>query len=389
MKTNPITVAQMLPDLHSGGVERGTLELGDYLVRQGHRSIVISEGGPMVATLEKQGSRHIRLPVGGKNPITLTAVLPLRRLLLREKVDILHLRSRVPAWVGYLAFKSLSPSIRPRLVTTFHGFYSINAYSAIMTRGEKIIAVSNTVATHIKTCYGVPDDRIHVIHRGFDEQLFTPGSVDTERINLLRDRWSLAGAPSPLIMLPGRITQWKGHDIFIRSLAAIKDLPWTAVCVGSFEGKETLMRELTLLIRSCGLEGRIRFVGHCADMPAAYLLSDIVVSASSTEPEAFGRVAIEAQAMGKPVVATAHGGSLETVLDGKTGWLVSPGDTKSMASALSEAVSTPDLRNRYGDAAMAWTRDRFTVEKMCQETLTLYETLLQRCGFNKKGRLNG
>lgn len=137
MKTTPITVAQMLPDLHSGGVERGTLELGDYLVRQGHRSIVISEGGPMVATLEKQGSRHIRLPVGGKNPITLSAVLPLRRLLLREQIDILHLRSRVPAWVGYLAFKSLSPSLRPRLVTTFHGFYSINAYSAIMTRGEK------------------------------------------------------------------------------------------------------------------------------------------------------------------------------------------------------------------------------------------------------------
>jgi glycosyltransferase involved in cell wall biosynthesis len=389
MKTNPLTVVQMLPDLHSGGVERGTLELGDYLVRQGHRSIVISEGGPMVAALEKQGSRHIRLPVGGKNPVTLTAVLPLRHLLLREKVDILHLRSRVPAWVGYLAYKSLSPSLRPKLVTTFHGFYSTNAYSAIMTRGEKIIAVSNTVATHIKTCYGVHDDRIHVIHRGFDERLFTPGSVDSARINVLKDRWSLTGTPSPLITLPGRITQWKGHDIFIRSLAAIKDLPWTAVCVGDFDGKQALMQELTALIRSCGLEGRIRFVGHCADMPAAYLLSDIVVSASSTEPEAFGRVAIEAQAMGKPVVATAHGGSMETVLDGKTGWLVAPGDVKGMAWALSEAVSKPDLRQRYGKAAMAWTRRQFTVEKMCRETLTLYHSLLQRGNLNEKGIIHG
>jgi glycosyltransferase involved in cell wall biosynthesis len=137
------------------------------------------------------------------------------------------------------------------------------------------------------------------------------------------------------------------------------------------------MRELTALMRRGGLEGRIRFVGHCADMPAAYLLSDIVVSASSTEPEAFGRVAIEAQAMGKPVVATAHGGSMETVLDGKTGWLVAPGDPKQMASALAEAVGKPDLRNRYGKAAMEWTRGQFTVEKMCRETLNLYKTLTQ------------
>jgi glycosyltransferase involved in cell wall biosynthesis len=379
MKTTPITVAQMLPDLFSGGVERGTLELGNYLVKQGHRSIVISEGGPMVATLEKTGSRHIQLPVGGKNPRTLTAVLPLRRLLLKEKIDILHLRSRVPAWVGYLAYKSLSPQLRPRLVTTFHGFYSINAYSAIMTRGEKIIAVSNTVATHIKTCYGVPDHRIQVIHRGFDEQLFSPDRVDTARMGELKDRWSLTGTPTPLIMLPGRVTQWKGHDVFIRSLAEIKNLPWTAVCVGSFDSKQTFMRELAGLIRNCGLEGRIHFVGHCADMPAAYLLSDIVVSASSTEPEAFGRVAIEAQAMGKPVVATAHGGSMETVLDGKTGWLVAPGNARSMAFALAEAINQPDLRSDYGRAAMTWTRNQFTVEKMCHETLRLYQTLTH-CG---------
>jgi glycosyltransferase involved in cell wall biosynthesis len=375
MTTKPISVVQMLPDLHSGGVERGTLELADYLVRHGHRSIVISEGGPMVTELEKKGSRHIRLPVGRKNPVTLTAVLPLRRLLLQEKIDILHLRSRVPAWVGYLAYKSLSPSLRPRLVTTFHGFYSINAYSAIMTRGERIIAVSNTVATHIKTCYGVPDQCIQVIHRGFDEQLFAPKTIAVARTEVLKDRWGLAGWSAPLIMLPGRVSQWKGHDVFIRALAAIKALPWTAVCVGSFDGKQAFMRELTALIRNFGLQGRIRFVGHCADMPAAYLLSDIVVSASSTEPEAFGRVAIEAQAMGKPVVATAHGGSMETVLDGETGWLVAPGDAKSLASALTEAIRQPDLRSRYGEAAMAWTRSRFTVEKMCRETLRLYKTL--------------
>jgi glycosyltransferase involved in cell wall biosynthesis len=375
MKPKPLTVVQMLPDLHSGGVERGTLEIADYLVRQGHRSFVISEGGPLVEELEKKGSRHIRLPVGGKSPVTLTAIWPLRRLMLQEKIDILHLRSRVPAWVGYLAYKSLAPSLRPRLVTTFHGFYSINAYSAIMTRGEKIIAVSNTVAAHINASYGVPNHRIQVIHRGFDENLFTPERIDIARTKALKERWALTDTALPLIMLPGRVSQWKGHDVFIRSLAVIKELPWTAVCVGNFDGKQTFIRELTALIRGFGLEGRIRFVGHCTDMPAAYLLSDIIVSASSTEPEAFGRVAIEAQAMGKPVVATAHGGRMETVLDGKTGWLVAPGDPKRLASALSEAINRPDLRNRYGQAALTWTRNRFTVEKMCQETLSLYKAL--------------
>ncbi len=375
MGTKPITVAQMLPDLHSGGVERGTLEMGNYLVKQGCRSIVISEGGPMVAALEKGGSCHVQLPVGRKNPKALTSLLPIRRLLLQERVDILHLRSRMPAWIGYLAFKSLPSHLRPHLVTTFHGIYSINQYSSIMTRGEKIIAVSHAVATHIKAHYNIPDHRIQVIHRGFDDQFFNPEKVDIERINILKEGWDLAGTPLPLIMLPGRVTQWKGHAVFIESLAKIKDLAWTAVCVGNFDGKEKFMGELASLIQDAGLENRIRFVGHCTDMPAAYLLSDIVVSASSTEPEAFGRIAIEAQAMGKPIVATAHGGSMETVLAGKTGWLVTPDNAASLASALAEAVTHASIRSQYGQTARTWVQSQFSMEKMCRETVNLYHEL--------------
>lgn len=376
MASRPMTVVQLLPELHSGGVERGTLEIGAYLARHGHESIVVSEGGPLVALLEKQGSRHITLPVGGKTPRTLASLLPLRRLMRNQPVDIVHLRSRVPAWAGFLAVKSLPVRRRPKLVTTFHGFYSINAYSAIMTRGEMVIAVSHTIAEHMRTHYRVPSHRIQVIHRGIDENIFAPERVDPSKIAALKHHWRLHDMQPPVIMLPGRISRIKGHDIFIRSLARIKALPWTALCVGLADAKAVFMKKLTRLIQDNGLEDRVRFVGDCADMPTALCLSDIVVSATSAKPEAFGRTTIEAQAMGKPVVATAHGGSLETILPGRTGWLVAPGDAVGMASALAEAVGYPKIRDQYGRAAQAWVRAHFTTQKMCQKTLNLYEKLI-------------
>ncbi|MEE8397546.1 MAG: glycosyltransferase family 4 protein [Desulfobacterales bacterium] len=379
MVARPITVVQMLPGLEGGGVERGTLETGAYLTERGHRSIVISGGGRLVGPLERQGSRHLKWRVGEKTPVCLMYLPALRRLLLRENVDILHLRSRLPAWVGYLAWRSLPPNRRPKLVTTFHGFYSVNAYSAIMTRGERVIAISEIIRTHIRERYDIPDDRIVVIHRGMDHSYFDPERITDDRLASLRSRWGLSDtdAQRPLIMLPGRITRLKGHDVFINSLARIRHLDWHGICVGDTDENPGYVAELTALISRVGLEKRITFARYCDDMPAALMLADIAVSATSGTPEAFGRIAIEAQAMGTPVVASAHGGSLETLLNGKTGWLVEPGDAQAMADALAGAISDAPMREAFGRQGREWVRERFTVEKMCGETLDLYQQLLQ------------
>jgi len=378
MVAKPITVIQMLPGLTEGGVERGTLEMGAFLSRKGHRSIVLSKGGRLVPQLRSEGSIHLNWRVGEKNPISLVYLVPLRRLLIKEKVDILHLRSRMPAWLGYLAWKSLPVRLRPRLVTTFHGFYSVNAYSKVMTKGEKVVAISKAVEGHIMAAYGVPGDRIEVIHRGFDADSFDPHKVSRSRISELRERWSVETESGPVLMLPGRLTRLKGHELFIKSLSAIRDLPWQAVCVGEVQENPGYVRELKQLLNQLGLAHRVRFVGYCEDMPAAYLLSDLVVSANIETPEAFGRIAVEAQAMGRPVAATALGGSLETILPGKTGWLTTPGDEKAMASALAQGIEDASLRTDFGKNGQAWVEEKFTVDRMCNQTLELYYQLLSQ-----------
>jgi len=376
MVADSITVVQMLPDLEGGGVERGTLELARYLCRQGHRSIVVSAGGRLVSQLEKEGSTHVTLKVGVKHPASLKTIFPLRRLLQEEHVDILHVRSRLPAWIGYVVWRSLSQKTRPRLVTTFHGFYSVNPYSAVMTKGERVIAISKSVAGHIRQHYKVPDDRVVLIYRGVDENYFNPAAVSGERIQALRERWGLTDPAGPIIMLPGRISPWKGHDVFFRSLGIIQKLPWVALCVGDDTESSHHSLRLRQIIRDLGLAKRIQLVGHCDDMPAALMLADVVVSASSSEPEAFGRIAVETQAMGKPVIASAHGGSLETVLDRRTGWLVPPNDELSLADALTEAILNRDKRKRYGSEGLKWVRENFTVQKMCLSTVEVYRELL-------------
>ena len=376
MVAKPLTVVQMLPELETGGVERGTLELGKHLVQHGHRSIVISGGGRLVSQLESEGSEHISWNVGKKSPLTLRYVPKLRKFLTDRKVDILHLRSRVPAWVGYLAWRSLPECSRPRLVTTFHGFYSINRYSAIMAKGEKIIAISKSVKSHIQNTYKVPEDRIVLIHRGVDVDVFDPHKISRKRIESLMNDWELSKNGKAVVMLPGRITRWKGHEIFLKSLASIKNLKWKAVCVGNPAENPSYYKYLLRHIERLQLHNQVKFVGQCDDMPAAYFLADIVISASSSEAEAFGRIAVEAQAMGKPVIATAHGGSLETVLPGKTGWLVEPGNAKSLSKAIEEGLTDSALCKQFGKNGREWVIDNFTTERMCSTTLDLYRNLV-------------
>jgi glycosyltransferase involved in cell wall biosynthesis len=376
MVAGSLTVVQMLPELEAGGVERGTLELGKFLVEHGHRSIVISGGGRLVPQLLSEGSEHVSWNVGLKSPLTLRYIPKLKKLLRREKVDILHLRSRVPAWVGYLAWKGLPEKTRPRLVTTFHGFYSINRYSAVMAKGEKIIAISKIIAQHIQDVYKIPPERIALIYRGCNTSEFDPAAVTSKKLDYWIDRWGLPEDRPPIILLPGRLTRLKGHDVFIRALQRIADLNWLAVCVGDIGANPRYHEELLQLSAELELHDRVRFVGHCDNMPAAYLLADIVVSATSTRPEAFGRIAIEALAMERPVIASAQGGSLETVAPGKTGWLVEPADVDSLAAALRESLTKSDLLRKYGRAGREWVLRNFTTEKMCEGTVKVYHDLV-------------
>ena len=376
MVADPIGVIQILPELIAGGVERGTLELSRFLVRAGHRSLVISQGGALVERLLKEGGRHLCLPyIGEKSPRCLLHLWPLRRLFQKGGFQIVHLRSRLPAWIAYLAWKSLPAPKRPRLVTTFHGFYSINAYSAIMTKGERVIAISKAIADHIQRDYGTPRNKIRLIHRGIDPDCFHPSMVDPERIARLRRKWGLDGS-LPIIMLPGRVTRWKGHAVFIRALARIRDIPWRAVCVGPFDVRGAFFQELNGLIGTLSMMDRVCFAGHEDDMPAAYAAADIVISAATDEPEAFGRVSIEAQAMARPIIASAHGGSLETVLDGRTGWLFDPGDAEGLSRTMRLALEQPDLCRQLGRQGFQRVHHRFTTLQMCQNTLDLYRQLL-------------
>ncbi len=375
MVARPLTIVQMLPDLITGGVERGTLEIGDFLSRSGHRSIVISNGGPMVEQLLQNGSEHISMPIGKKSPLTLLTVLQLRKIFIEQNIDIVHLRSRVPAWAGYLAVKTISQKKRPKIITTFHGFYSINAYSAIMTKGEKVIAVSNTIKDHIKEKYNVSEEKIITISRGFDASIFDPDHVSENAVLNLKEKWGLTDKASPFLMLPGRFTRIKGHSFFFSALEKIKDLSWTAVIVGDENEKPEYAAELKKEVRQRGLTGRVLFAGHCSDMPAAFKLCDITVSAS-IYPESFGRVAVESQAMGVPVVATDLGGSKETIVNGKTGWLIPINDSDAFAAALKSAVTDGQRCYRMGRRAKEWVNERFTTQLMCEKTIEIYKDLI-------------
>lgn len=377
MVARKIKVVQILPELNAGGVERGTLELADFLVSKGHTSVVISQGGGMVPQLEKEGSTHLRMAyIGEKTPRSLSHWLPLRNLFKQGGIDIVHLRSRLPAWVAYLAWKSLPKRKRPCLITTFHGFYSINAYSAVMTKGERIIAISEAVSEHIRSCYHIPPSKIEIIHRGVDERQFDPDHVDPEGIRRIKSKWNAAGNSKPIIVLPGRVTFWKGHDLFLKALDQIRDKPWLAVCVGAFDPESGYVRGIFKQVEALQLSDRVRFVGHEADMPSVYAAADIVVSAASAEAEAFGRVSIEAQAMARPIVASAHGGSLETIQPGRTGELFEPGNVRALALALDALLEDPDLCRQYGDNGRLWVRKNFTTRRMCEKTLGLYHSML-------------
>jgi glycosyltransferase involved in cell wall biosynthesis len=306
-----LTVLQVLPALESGGVERGTLEVAQTLVEHGHRALVISAGGRLVAPLLAAGAEHFAWPIGEKAFKTLRLVRTLRAFLQERQVDIVHARSRVPAWIVWLAWRRMNPLTRPRFVTTVHGLYGVSRYSRIMTQGERVIAVSNTVRDYILREY--PDSlpwRIQVIHRGVDGQAYPHGwKPDPVWQQAFFTQFPKA-AGKQLVTLPGRITRLKGHEDFIELIARMKrrGLPVHGLIVGgATSSKERYLQKLRYRVRSMGLEDDISLTGQRDDLKNILAISSLVLSLSS-QPESFGRTTLEALRLGVPTAGYDHGG---------------------------------------------------------------------------------
>ncbi|SFI68071.1 Glycosyltransferase involved in cell wall bisynthesis [Bosea sp. OK403] len=391
-ETHPLsgrTILQIIPDLEAGGAERTAVDIAKGLTDVGARALVATEGGRLVAELQAKGGVWLPFPAATKNPFAMA--LNVRRLALlcrHEGVELIHARSRAPAWVALAAARSL----KLPFVTTYHGSYASRSvvktlYNSVMARGDVVIANSGYTADLILAKHGFARDRIRVVHRGTNFSAFSPAAVGTERIQALRAAWKVE-PHQRIVLLPGRLTGWKGHRVLIEAARILRDggdAETAFILAGDPQGRDGYVKELDQLIAKAGLEGRVKRVGHCTDMPAA-LLAAAVVTVPSTEPEAFGRVAVEAQAMGAPVVVADLGAVPETVLAPpqvtpaeRTGWRVPPGDAAALAASLAEALTLrPSARDALARRARQHVERHFSLETMVAETLDVYCALLGR-----------
>ncbi|RMG32763.1 MAG: glycosyltransferase [Gammaproteobacteria bacterium] len=365
-----LTVLQLLPALEGGGVERGTLEVARALVEAGHRSLVVSAGGRMVEQLTAGGSEHLQWDIGRKHPATLRWVLPLRRLLREQQIDIVHVRSRVPAWVLELALRGMVPEERPVRISTVHGLYSVSRYSAIMTRADRVIAVSGTVRDYIRQHYpDCPEERIAVIPRGVDPAEFPRGHRPSagwrqqffEQFPAARDR--------QLLTLPGRLTRLKGHHDFIDLVGALvaEGRPVHGLIVGGEDPRRrAYAEELRRKVQQQGLSRHVSFTGSRSDIRDIYAISDIVFSLS-TKPESFGRTTLEALTLGVPVVGYDHGGVGEILAALYPAGRVPLGDLAALRRTTARLLESPgEIR----------PNTHFTLDRMLAQTLRLYRQAL-------------
>ncbi len=371
-------VLQVLPALEGGGVERGTVEMTQAIAAAGGEALVASAGGRLVGSVLRAGGRHFVLPLTSKNPWRIWRnAAALAALIRAEKVDIVHARSRAPAWSAWLAARQAGV----HFVTTYHAPYGEDLpfkrrYNAVMARGERVIAISHFIASVIQRHHHAVDPAlIRVVPRGVDPAVFDPASVGNERMVRLARLWRLPDG-QPTIMLPGRLTRWKGQSVLIEALARMRNREACVVLVGADQGRHRYAAELVALAERLGVGGRVRLVGHCEDMPAALMLSDVVVNAS-TAPEGFGRVVIEAQAMARPVVGTDHGGAVETIEHSVTGWRVPPADADALAACLDDVLSAPEAaRAEIGQRARAAVQAQYSVARMQAATIEVYREVL-------------
>lgn len=379
-------IMQIIPELGAGGAEQGCIDIAAEIVKAGGSAIVVSNGGYRLPELARTGALHINLPVDSKNPVTMWRNIGrIRKLIKKHNINIVHARSRAPAWSAWRACKGTAA----HFMTTCHAPYNISGevkrlYNGSIAHGERVIAISRFVADYLLQNYKIDPENIRVIHRGIALERFHPTAVSAERMVNLARQWRIPDG-SNIIMLPGRITRWKGHHVLIEAMEKLGRKDVFCVMIGDDQGRSEYREELENAIKEKDLGDRIRIVSQCHDMPAAYMLSTVVVSAS-TDPEGFGRVPVEAQAMGRPIIATDHGGAQETIVRGETGWLIPPSNSDALAQAIDEALALdPMQRAVLATRSMSHIAANFTKSLMAEKTLDVYGELL---GFPFKKKNN-
>ena len=376
------TLLQVIPDLDTGGAEQTTLDVAQAVVRAGGRAVVASNGGRMVADLEARGATWAPMPVNSKTPWVMAANRGrLIELIRREHVSLVHVRSRAPAFAAFSAARAAGVPC----LATYHGLYSSGNllkrwYNSVMTRGPVTIANSDFTRDHIIAEHGIDPSKVVAIARGVDIDRFDPAKVAPERVAALKARWAIAANDARVrFILAGRLSRWKGQRLLIDAAQILKarhGVDFLIILAGDDQGRSGYRHELEAAIAAAGLGEAVRLVGHCDDMPAAYLATDIAC-APSLDPEPFGRTAVEPQAMGRPIIAADHGAPRETVVAGETGWLFKPGDADALAAVMGEAIAAgPERRARMGAAGQARARRLYSAAAMCEATLDVYVGLL-------------
>ena len=371
-------VLQVLPELETGGVELGTIEVASELARHGIKNFVASKGGRMEHELQKLGVEHFTLNLKSKNPFTILRNAKKLEAYIRENdINIVHARSRAPAWSAYLAAKRAGV----HFMTTFHGTYGLGPwglkkiYNKVMVMGERVIVISNHIKNHVLKNYKVDESKLRLIYRCVNLDRFSPEAVTQERMIQKIKEYNIPD-DKPVLFLGGRITKWKGQHLLIEALSKMKSQDYYCIIAGDEQGRETYFNNLMALAKKYKLGNKVGIYGKVLDMPAAMMVSDVILS-TAIEPEAFGRIAIEGQAMGKIVVASNIGGSLDSVIDGVTGKLYQYNDSQALADALDWALSLSlTEKKKISAAAQKNVRENFTKEIMCDKTIKVYQELL-------------
>ncbi len=381
--SSKLKVLQVIPKLGYGGAETGCYDLAHYLHEQNAKSYIVTSGGPLLKYIDRKKVKLIRLPVQSKNPILifLNSII-LTIIIFFYGINIIHARSRAPAWACLIASKIT----RRKFVTTFHGTYNFNNsikkfYNSVMVKSDLIIAGSNFIFSHINNNYQKylsPKKKFLVIFRGINTEYFDPDNLKKNSVSKLKTLWQIE-ENSKVILLPGRLTSWKGQELFIEAINKFKklnsEIDFTAVILGNDQGRTVYKKKLERLVEQYDLTNNFRFIEKCEYMPAAYMLADIIVS-SSIEPEAFGRVSVEAQSMKKPIIASNIGGSNETIINNKTGILFESSNVDSLSKKIDEIINLDTLTlELMGKEGRKNVINRFNIEKMCLNTYSEYKKL--------------
>jgi len=377
------TLLQVVPELETGGAEQSTIDVAQAVVRAGGTALVATRGGRMAARLEADGGRMAQMPVQTKNPLVMLGnAARLVALIRQENVSIVHARSRAPAFSALWAAHATGTPF----VATYHGVYKAQSglkrwYNAIMTRGDLVIANSDYTRGHVLAEHKLDPSRLVTIPRGVDLDRFDPTFVTTNRIDALRAAWGLDPSDHRTqVLLAGRVTRIKGHLMIVEAAKRLADRgrrDFQILFAGDHQGRTGYAAEVQAAIDDAGLGDAVKLVGHCDDMPAAYLLADFAILPTNV-PESFGRAAVEPQAMGRPVIASNHGGVTETVLDGVTGWLAPVEDADAWADAIARAIDLgPGKRLEMGEVGKKRARQLYSADAMCAQTLAAYERVLE------------